>query len=152
MKRQRTEVVCDQCKGTPLVTCETHALDLCERDMRRHFDPAACRLIPRPARAYRSGAELGPARRGCGTRQGETRHDGSALATEGWDRRPAWPPKRGGFGRGSEMPPGGPGDSGRYHGGTRTRKARLSGELEQVVQQNQGCHQRRPAKAKTASE
>jgi len=50
MKRQRTEVVCDQCKGdsptTAIVTCEVHSVDLCHRHMRKHFDRAACRLVP----------------------------------------------------------------------------------------------------------
>ena len=42
MKRQRTEVVCDRCKGdsptTAIVTCEAHPVDLCRRHMRKHFD------------------------------------------------------------------------------------------------------------------
>jgi hypothetical protein len=50
MKRQRPEVVCDKCKEPSrmpaLVTCEVHSLDLCERHMRKHFDRAACRLMP----------------------------------------------------------------------------------------------------------
>ena len=50
MKQQRTEVVCDECKGdsrpAAIVTCGVHAVDLCPRHMRKHFDRAACRLVP----------------------------------------------------------------------------------------------------------
>jgi len=50
MKRQRTEVVCDECKGErgmdPVVTCEVHSMDLCAVHLRTHFDRAACRLVP----------------------------------------------------------------------------------------------------------
>jgi hypothetical protein len=50
MKLQRSEIVCDQCyREAPLqavVTCETHAVDLCSTHMRMHFAAAECRLIP----------------------------------------------------------------------------------------------------------
>ena len=55
MKQQRTEVICDECKGDSrmglrgrdaLVTCEVHAVDLCELHMRSHFERATCRLVP----------------------------------------------------------------------------------------------------------
>ena|SRR5215472_7915059 len=49
MRQQETRIVCDECdppRSQALVTCEAHAVDLCERHMRKHFDPAACRLMP----------------------------------------------------------------------------------------------------------
>ena len=50
MKKQLTKVLCDECKGDlrpeAIVICETHSLDLCETHMRKHFDRAACRLVP----------------------------------------------------------------------------------------------------------
>ena len=50
MKRQRTEVVCDQCQDdsptAAIVTCEFHSVDLCQRHMRTHSGRAACRPVP----------------------------------------------------------------------------------------------------------
>jgi hypothetical protein len=50
VKKQRTEVFCDLCKGEDgedaVVTCEVHSVDLCEVHIGKHFDPAACRLVP----------------------------------------------------------------------------------------------------------
>ena len=50
MKRQRTEVVCDQCQDdsptAAIVTCEFHSVDVRQRHMRKQFDRAACRLVP----------------------------------------------------------------------------------------------------------
>ena len=50
MRQQHTEFICDECSpkvsATAIVTCEAHAIDMCERHMRKHFDPSACRLVP----------------------------------------------------------------------------------------------------------
>ena len=50
MRKQYTEVVCDHCDPKAglkaIVTCEAHAIDMCEPHMRKHFDPSACRLMP----------------------------------------------------------------------------------------------------------
>jgi len=50
MKKQRAKVFCDVCKGEDgddaVVTCEVHSVDLCEVHMPKHFDRAACRLVP----------------------------------------------------------------------------------------------------------
>lgn len=50
MKKGRTYVVCDECKGeertNALVTCEVHSVDLCEFHIGTHFDGTACRLVP----------------------------------------------------------------------------------------------------------
>ena len=50
MKKQRTEVFCDECKGEDgmdaVVTCEIHSVDLCKLHIWKHFDQPACRLVP----------------------------------------------------------------------------------------------------------
>jgi hypothetical protein len=50
MKKQRTYVFCDECEGAgrsdAIVTCEVHSVDLCELHIGKHFDRAACRLVP----------------------------------------------------------------------------------------------------------
>ena len=50
MRQQHTEVICDDCgprvSAEAVVTCEAHAIDMCARHMRKHFDPSACRLVP----------------------------------------------------------------------------------------------------------
>ena len=50
MRQQHIEFICDECgpkvSATAIVTCEAHAIDMCERHMRKHFDLSACRLVP----------------------------------------------------------------------------------------------------------
>jgi hypothetical protein len=50
MKRQSTEVVCDECREhSPLeavIACEVHSVDLCEIHLRKHFNRQVCRLVP----------------------------------------------------------------------------------------------------------
>jgi hypothetical protein len=50
MKRQSTEVVCDECgEHSPLeaiIACEVHSVDLCEIHVGKHFNRQVCRLVP----------------------------------------------------------------------------------------------------------
>jgi hypothetical protein len=52
MKRQSTEVVCDECgEHSPLeavIACEVHSVDLCEIHLRKHFNREVCRLVDCP--------------------------------------------------------------------------------------------------------
>jgi len=50
MRTVRTYVFCEDCavaqRMDAVVTCEVHSVDLCPVHIRKHFDQAACRLVP----------------------------------------------------------------------------------------------------------
>ena len=109
MRRHHTEVICDECGpeagAKAVVTCEAHAIDMCERHMRKHFDPSACRLVP--------------------VRREPTIAEESFAALEAFEKSPqtdfakikkligkARGQRKCGRGRGSGASPGGPRDTG----------------------------------------